>query len=455
MTTTTTTDRGATDPGASAHGATDPTGETMERTTAQAPGTARPTAPHAPDAERLRRWRMVLGADSADSTGCTLTGQDAAMDGALNALYGGGAGKKPGGGRGAGGRSAGLGASAPSVARWLGDIRTYFPSSVVQVMQRDAIDRLGLAALLLEPEMLEAVEADVHLVGTLLSLNKAMPETTKETARAVVRKVVEDLEKRLESRTRATLSGALDRAARISRPRHRDIDWNRTIRANLKNYLPVPGPAGAGGAGDPGGAGGTTGRGTIVPERLIGYGRASRSAKKDVILCIDQSGSMAASVVYASVFGAVLASMRTLSTRLVVFDTAVADLTDQLDDPVDVLFGTQLGGGTDINRALAYCQSKITRPADTVVVLISDLYEGGIRDEMLKRVAVMKASGVQFVTLLALSDEGAPAYDHEHAAALGALGAPAFACTPDLFPDVMAAAIEKRPLPIPDKETQQ
>ncbi|MFD4794572.1 VWA domain-containing protein [Streptomyces anulatus] len=460
MTTTTTTDPGATDQGATAHGATahgatDPTGETMERTTAQAPGTARPTAPHAPDAERLRRWRMVLGADSADSTGCTLTGQDAAMDGALNALYGGGAGKKPSGGRGAGGRSAGLGASAPSVARWLGDIRTYFPSSVVQVMQRDAIDRLGLAALLLEPEMLEAVEADVHLVGTLLSLNKAMPETTKETARAVVRKVVEDLEKRLESRTRATLAGALDRSARISRPRHRDIDWNRTIRANLKNYLPVPGPAGAGGAGDPGGAGGTAGRGTIVPERLIGYGRASRSAKKDVILCIDQSGSMAASVVYASVFGAVLASMRTLSTRLVVFDTAVADLTDQLDDPVDVLFGTQLGGGTDINRALAYCQSKITRPADTVVVLISDLYEGGIRDEMLKRVAAMKASGVQFVTLLALSDEGAPAYDHEHAAALGALGAPAFACTPDLFPDVMAAAIEKRPLPIPDKETQQ
>ncbi|MFB7481672.1 VWA domain-containing protein [Streptomyces anulatus] len=439
MTTTTTTDPGA----------TDPTGETMERTTAQAPGTARPTGPHAPDAERLRRWRMVLGADSADSTGCTLTGQDAAMDGALNALYGGGAGKKPGGGRGAGGRSAGLGASAPSVARWLGDIRTYFPSSVVQVMQRDAIDRLGLAALLLEPEMLEAVEADVHLVGTLLSLNKAMPETTKETARAVVRKVVEDLEKRLESRTRATLTGALDRSARISRPRHRDIDWNRTIRANLKNYLPVPGPAGAGGAG------GTEGRGTIVPERLIGYGRASRSAKKDVVLCIDQSGSMAASVVYASVFGAVLASMRTLSTRLVVFDTAVADLTDQLDDPVDVLFGTQLGGGTDINRALAYCQSRITRPADTVVVLISDLYEGGIRDEMLKRVAAMKASGVQFVTLLALSDEGAPAYDHEHAAALGALGAPAFACTPDLFPDVMAAAIEKRPLPIPDKETQQ
>ncbi|MEU0619346.1 VWA domain-containing protein [Streptomyces rubiginosohelvolus] len=415
-------------------------GETAERTT------ERTVSDAPPDAERLRRWRMVLGADSADSTGCTLTGQDAAMDGALDALYGGGAGKKPNG-RGTGGRSAGLGASAPSVARWLGDIRTYFPSSVVQVMQRDAIERLGLSALLLEPEMLEAVEPDVHLVGTLLSLDKAMPETTKETARAVVRKVVEDLERRLESRTRATLTGALDRSARISRPRHRDIDWDRTIRANLKNYLTLPAP-------DAATAGSTGTTGTVVPERLVGYGRSSRSAKKDIVLCVDQSGSMAASVVYASVFGAVLASMRTLSTRLVVFDTAVVDLTDQLDDPVDVLFGTQLGGGTDINRALAYCQSRITRPADTVVVLISDLYEGGIRDEMLKRVAAMKASGVQFVSLLALSDEGAPAYDHEHAAALGALGAPAFACTPDLFPDVMAAAIEKRPLPIPDKEYQ-
>ncbi|MEW2126101.1 VWA domain-containing protein [Streptomyces sp. NPDC007259] len=385
--------------------------------------------------ERLRRWRMVLGADSEESTGRGLTGRDAAMDQALTALYENGG--RPGG-RGGGGRSAGLGASAPSVARWLGDIRTYFPSSVVQVMQRDAIDRLGLSALLLEPEMLEAVEADVHLVGTLLSLNKAMPETTKETARAVVRKVVEQLEKRLTTRTRATLTGALDRSAKVTRPRHHDIDWDRTIRANLKNYLELPGRDGAG---------------TVVPERLIGYGRAAQSVKKDVILCIDQSGSMAASVVYASVFGAVLASMRSLRTRLVVFDTAVVDLTDQLDDPVDVLFGTQLGGGTDINRALAYCQSRITRPADTVVVLISDLYEGGIRNEMLKRVAAMKASGVQFVTLLALSDEGAPAYDRDHAAALSALGAPAFACTPDLFPDVMAAAIEKRQLPIPDPET--
>ncbi|WP_107452024.1 vWA domain-containing protein [Streptomyces sp. NRRL F-5650] len=377
--------------------------------------------------ERLRRWRLVLGGgDPADGTGHVLSGRDAGMDDALTALYA----KGDAPTRRGKDRAAGLGASAPAVARWLGDIRTYFPSSVVRVMQRDAIDRLGLATLLLEPEMLEAVEADVHLVGTLLSLHQAMPDTTRETARAVVRKVVEDLEKRLAARTRATLSGALDRSARTGRPRHHDIDWHRTIAANLKHYLPE--------------------HRTVVPERLVGHGRSARAVKKEVVLCVDQSGSMAASVVYASVFGAVLASMRSLDTRLVVFDTAVADLTDQLDDPVDVLFGTRLGGGTDINRALAYCQSGINRPAETVVVLISDLYEGGIRDEMLKRVAAMRAAGVEFVALLALSDEGTPAYDREHAAALAALGVPAFACTPDHFPEVMAAAIEGRPLPIPD-----
>ncbi|EST39328.1 hypothetical protein N566_02585 [Streptomycetaceae bacterium MP113-05] len=382
--------------------------------------------------ERLRRWRLVLGGGEgpeADGTGYGLGGADAAMDRALTALYG-GAGRRPSveGGE-ADDRAGGLGASAPRVARWLGDIRSYFPVSVVQVMQRDAVDRLGLSSLLLEPEMLKAVEPDVHLVGTLLSLKGVMPESSRETARAVVRRVVEQVERRLAGRTRATLTGALDRSARVARPRHRDVDWDRTIRTNLKNYLPE--------------------HGTVVPERLVGYARAAQAVRKDVVLCIDQSGSMAASVVHASVFGAVLASIRSLDTRLVVFDTEVVDLTDELDDPVDVLFGTQLGGGTDINRALAYCQSRITRPAETVVVLISDLYEGGIRDEMLKRVAAMKAAGVRFVTLLALSDEGAPAYDRAHAASLAALGTPAFACTPDLFPEILAAAIEKRPLPVP------
>jgi len=364
--------------------------------------------------ERLRRWRLVLGGD-ADGTGCALGPGDAGMDAALSALYN----------RGEDERGGGLGASAPRVARWLGDIRSYFPSTVVQVMQKDALRRLNLTRLLLEPEMLEAVEPDVHLVGTLLSLNRVMPEKARESARAVVRKVVAELERRLAQRTRAAVTGALDRSARTHRPKRvADIDWDRTVRANLRNYLPETG--------------------TVVPERLVGYARRQRAVQREVVLCVDQSASMAASVVYSGVFGAVLASMRSLKTSLVVFDTAVVDLTPELHDPVEVLFGTQLGGGTDINRAIAYAQGLITRPNDSIFILISDLYEGGVREEMLRRVAAMTASGTQVIVLLALSDEGQPSYDHDNAAALAAMGVPAFACTPDAFPDLMAAAIERR-----------
>ncbi|GCD95441.1 VWA domain-containing protein [Embleya hyalina] len=383
---------------------------------------------HEADDERLRRWRLVLGGEP-DGTGHGLTGDDARIDRALSALYRPESQAPRGSRRATGPRAAGLGASAPSVARWLGDIRAYFPAGVVSILQQDAIERLDLTRLLLEPEMLAAVEPDVHLVGTLLALTALMPEATKEAARAVVRRVVDDLERRVAQRTTSLVRGALDRSTRVHRPRPRDIDWNATIRANLGHYQPE--------------------HRTIVPERLVGYGRRRHGVRKDVILCVDQSGSMAASVVYASVFGAVLGSMHALRTSLVVFDTSVVDLTDRLNDPVDVLFGTRLGGGTDINRALTYCQSLITRPTETVVVLISDLYEGGVRDEMVRRAASMRAAGTTFVTLLALSDEGAPAYDHTNAAALSAIGSPAFACTPDLFPEVMAAALQGLPLPVP------
>ncbi|WP_169980460.1 VWA domain-containing protein [Microbispora sp. H10836] len=360
--------------------------------------------------ERLRRWRLVLGGAAEG----TLEGADARMDAALAALYD----EQERSG-------AGLGASAPRVARWLGDIREYFPSSVVRVMQKDAIERLDLTRLLLEPEMLEAVEPDVHLVGTLLSLGRLMPERARESARAVVRTVVRQLEERLTRRTLAAVGGALDRSARTSRPRRAaDVDWDRTIRANLRNYLPE--------------------RKTVVPSRLVGYARGQRAVRREVVLAVDQSGSMAASVVYAGVFAAVLASMRSLKTSFVAFDTAVADLTDRLRDPVEVLFGTQLGGGTDINRAVAYCQQLITRPADTIFLLVSDLYEGGPREETLRRIGALTAAGVQVIVLLALSDEGAPQYDHDNAAALAAMGVPAFACTPDAFPGLMAAAIERR-----------
>jgi Mg-chelatase subunit ChlD len=376
-----------------------------------------------PEDERLRRWRLILGGNEADGTGYGLRGADLQIDKALGALYDSdGAGQ---GGSSSKDRRGNLGASAPNVARWLGDIRTFFPSSVVRVMQKDALERLDLRRMLLEPEMLEAVEPDVRLVADLISLGRVMPGKTKETARIVVRKVVDELERRLAEPLRQAVMGSLNRSIRNRRPRHNEIDWNRTIRANLKHYQSK--------------------YKTIIPETRIGHGR-KRSALREIVLCIDQSGSMATSVVYAGIFGAVLASLPAVKTSVVVFDTAVVDLTGELDDPVDVLFGTQLGGGTDINRALAYCQGLIHRPQDTILVLISDLYEGGDRGQMLKRAAALTGAGVQMVALLALSDDGSPSYDHGVAAAFSEMGAPSFACTPDLFPELMAAAIGRQDL---------
>jgi len=366
----------------------------------------------------LLRWRLLLGEASAEELDSSLSREEQKMDAALAALYD--ADDEDGfGSR----RSGGLGSSAPRVARWLGDIRTYFPTSVVQVMQRDAIERLNLTSMLLEPELLDSIQPDVHLVSSLVSLSHVMPESTKRTARVVVGQVVAEIERRIANKTRAAVTGAVSRASRTHRPRPRDIDWHATIRRNLDHYLPE--------------------QRTIIPERLVGYGRGANAIVKEVVVAIDQSGSMAESVVYAAVFGATLAAIRSVKTSVVAFDTEIADLTDKLADPVDVLFGCQLGGGTDINRALAYCQQLITRPTESILVLISDLYEGGIAQEMLRRIAELLRAGVTVVVLLALADSGAPAYDHEHAAALAALGVPAFACTPDLFPDLLAVAVSK------------
>lgn len=360
--------------------------------------------------EYLKRWRLILGGNEADGTGVALTVEEQRLDRSLEAVYD-------------GGLRGGLGASAPKVSRWLGDIREFFPQTVVQIIQRDAIKRLHIDSLLTEKEMLATVVPDVHLVATLMSLGRAIPEKNKEVARQVVRKVVDELLRKLSSPMQQAVTGALNRSSRRRNPRYNEIDWKTTIVENLKNYQPD--------------------YKTIIPEVRIGYGR-KRRALKDVILCLDQSGSMGTSVVYSGIFGSVLASIPSVSTRMVVFDTSVVDLTDDLQDPVDLLFGVQLGGGTDIARALAYCQGVITRPQDTVLVLVTDLYEGGNDIEMRKRFASIVASGVQLIVLPALNDDGAPSYDKHHAEFLASLGVPTFACTPDKFPDLMAAALGKQ-----------
>ena len=364
------------------------------------------------DEERLKKWRLVLGRHADPEESVNLGGGELkGKDGVLEALYDNDKERK-----------GGLGSSSPRINRWLGDIRKYFPKSVVQIMQKDAFERLNIEKMLFEPELLESLEPDVNLVGTLLSLNKMMPKKTKETARMVVRKVVKQLEKKLTNPMRQAVAGSINRATRNRRPKFKEIDWKKTIKTNLKHYQKD--------------------LETIIPETLIGFSKKGQALRK-VILLVDQSGSMATSVIYAGVFAAILASLKSIKTHIIVFDTAVVDLTPELQDPVDLLFGTQLGGGTDINKAVGYAEHLIQNPTDTIVFLISDLFEGGNERELLKRVAIIKASGAQFITLLALNDDGAPVFDKSLAQKFAAFEIPSFACSPDQFPALMAAAIKK------------
>jgi len=354
------------------------------------------------------------GEGQGDGEGPELTEAEQNIDQALDAIY------NPGD------QSKGdLSKSSPRLAQWLGEVRNYFPNSMVQIIQRDAIRRMNLLQLLGEPEMIDNVVPDVNLAATILSISKSIPEKNREAARAIVRKVAEQLSEKLYVPLSQAISGAINRAVRKRNPKLRDIDWNATILKNLRHYQPE--------------------YRTIIPETRIGFAHKRRELR-DVIICLDQSGSMSTSLVFSGVYASVMSTISSLRTRLVAFDTAVADLSDRLYDPVEVLFGLQLGGGTDINRALTYCQRLVERPADTYLIMITDLEEGGNMMQMRRRFLEIKQSGVEVIVLLALNDDGAPRYHHANAEYLGSLDIPCFACTPDRFPALMAAALNRQDL---------
>lgn len=359
--------------------------------------------------ERLRKWRLILGVEANVGDQGELEGDEQKMDDALKALY-------------ESDKFGALGSSSPNINRWLGDIRNFFPQTVVRIMQKDAIENLGLEQLLLEPEILDNIVPDVHLVASILQLNKLLPDKTRDSARIIVSKLVKNLELQLENPIKNAVKGALSRSERNIRPQLNEIDWSRTINANLKNYQKD--------------------LNRIIPDKFIGYGRKGNALKK-VFLLVDQSGSMASSLVYAGIIGSILASIRSLSTKLIVFDTNVVDLTSELKDPIELLFGTQLGGGTDISKAIGFVNQEITDPEDTIVFLISDLEEGGSREKLYAGVRKLLMKGAQLISLLSLNNEGIPEFDHEVATVFSGMTVPVFACTPDIFPDLLANVIKE------------
>ena len=372
-------------------------------------------------AQRLARWRLILGAQAQERLermgACGLTEEQLLMDQALGAIYGGDAGADA-----LGGHGAGSGPSSPRISKWLGDVRALFDREIVTIIQSDAIERRGLRQLLFEPELLQNLEPDIGLASTLMTLRDQIPKRSKESVRAFIKKIVEEINRMLENDIRRAVTAALNRRAHSPLPSAAALDYKLTIERNLKNYNPD--------------------LKTILPERFFFFDRSNRTNNWTVILDIDQSGSMGESVIFSSIMACILASMNAIKTRIVAFDTSVTDLTEKSDDPVDLLYGIQLGGGTDINRSVAYCQQFIEQPAKTLFFLISDLDEGGNQAGLLRRLEDMKASGVTVISLLAVSDSGSPYYSAHMAQRVSALGIPCFACTPQLLPQLLEAALK-------------
>lgn len=377
------------------------------------------------DRVSLLRWRLALGPEAEQVTGgCRLGGlSDAAgaalgladerlsdFDQAMGFVYG-------------EDKRGGSGKSRPYIPTWLANLREFFTQEVVALVQKDAIERKDMKALLFEPETLALLDRNVELVATLVSARGMVPEKAKAMARQIVREVVEELRKRLESEVRTAVLGALRRDRTSPLPVMRNLDWKRTIRRNLHGW--------------------DRERKRLVPERFYFWANQRRRHEWDVAILVDQSGSMAESVVYSSVMAAIFASLDVLRTRLLLFDTEVVDMTPMLVDPVEILFSAQLGGGTDINRAVAYAQANfIERPDKTLFILITDLYEGGNGKELLVRMRKLVESRVKAVTLLALSDSGHPSYDHGMAKAFAELGIPCFGCTPRKLVELMAKVLQ-------------
>lgn len=391
------------------------------------------------ETERMKRWRLILGSESKERFAAmngeqepALSEEQALMDQALAAIYN----RSSSGGFGSG-RGAGNGPSNPQISRWLGDVRALFEKDLVTVIQSDAMERCGLRQLVFEPELLENIEPDINLASTILMLKDQIPKRSKESVRAFITKIVEEINKLLEADIRRAVTSAINRRQHSPIPSAAAMDFPLTIRRNLKNYNPE--------------------LGTIVPEHFYFFDRTVASAAKQwtVILDVDQSGSMGESVIYSSIMSCILASMAAIRTHIVAFDTNIVDLTEKCDDPVDLLFGFQLGGGTNIDKSVAYCQKFVENPAKTLFFLITDLEEGGNRASLLHRLRDLKESGVTVVCLLAIADGGKPYYDAQMAERVAGLKIPCFACNPQMLPALLERAFKGQDLDAFRKEFEK
>lgn len=369
--------------------------------------------------QTLTRWRLVLG-KTAEQHGICLAGDDdeaRRIESLVGYLF-----AEPGGQGQTNDRQGGLGPGhAMNVPRWVDEVGQLFPRQAKEVLERELINRRGLRELMEKPEILERIEPNQELVKTLLTHRDLMNEKTRALARKIIDQVVQELKARLKVQIEPAITGAIRRDKHSPRRVYRNLDLPRTVRRNLRNF--------------------DAGSRKLLVDRLYFHAAERKSRPWHVIVAVDQSGSMLDSAIYSAVMASIFVELPSVRTSFFLFDTEIADLTDQAGQPVDVLLSLQLGGGTDITKALRYGYQLVRQPARTIVVLVTDFYEGRPEQELVRQVKEMAQAGIRMIGLGALGYDARPEYNKTTAAKCRKAGMDILSCTPENLADAMAQII--------------
>lgn len=371
--------------------------------------------------DALIRWRLVLGQDAEQGLGCSLDGTDAERDAALGFLYNREYGSKRNV-RQTGPRRGGQEESVLSTPDWINAVHTLFPKRTIERIEKDALDRYQIQELVTNPDLLKRAQPSQALLKAVLQTKHLMNQEVLALARQLVRQVVEQLLEELSRPVRSVFLGARDRRTRSHMKVAKNFDARTTVRRNLANYDPKSK--------------------RLYIRTPYFTSRVRRQVDRwQIIIVVDESGSMVNSVIHAAVTASIFFGIRSLQPHLILFDTNVVDVTADCSDPVETMMKVQLGGGTDIGGALAYAATLVNNPRQTIVVLITDFYEGGPIDRLYSVTKQLIESGVTLLGLAALDDVAEPCYDRGTAEHLAALGAHVGAMTPGELADWVAQKI--------------
>lgn len=368
------------------------------------------------------KWRLILGGTSKsrlsfeeDAGGYTVEAYES-MEDMLDYLYGMEHGDEVR-------REGGSGPSQLYAATWISRVRDLFPKKTVEILEKQALEQFHLTELLTDKETLEKLEPNMDLMKTILQFKHLMGSEVLLTAKRIVKKVVDELTEKIKKDIKRSNLGKIDRNRSSHVKSIRNLDIRKTIQQNLKYYDKE--------------------KKQLVLKNVYFNSRVKQYHKYRIIIAVDESGSMMDSVIYSAIMAGIFASLPMLETKLIIFDTQVVDLSGHIDEPVDILMGMQLGGGTNIGGAMAYCESLCQNPYETIYVTVTDLYEGGSQKDLLRICSRIISSGSKMIFLTALDRDSNPSYDKRLGQKLANMGAFVGAMTPEQLGDYIGKMIQR------------